>query len=145
MAHTVIYRPNRPLGPNGELLGVDAASKIAMYYLVMQEEAIVAAYHLVYFQSIHEVIADLIDLLRAGRIEGPRGEDYAVWYDGRLLAALHQPLGAVPRRIVLFEDPGPTPDYLRWPGWPSYEQWVAEGKGEIVYDPERYPNPSPGR
>lgn len=142
----VIYRPNPQAGETGDIESMRYLYEGACAYEVTQGRALVALYHLFYFLSPGEVLADLLDLIKSGQLSGPWGEDYAVWFSGRLQVVIHQPMDAMHQRIVQFNDdrnapPGGTHELRYNHGWPSYDQWVAEGKGDIVYDTVKYPAP----
>jgi hypothetical protein len=95
---------------------------------------VVAAYNPVYFRSINEVVGDLLDLIKAG-LEGPWGEDYVVWCSSRVMAVIHQLMDEPRQRVVLFNDPRNDPIAGRtvrpWPYWPTYEEWVESGCGDL--------------
>ena len=142
MADEVIYRPNRPVGEDGITRGPDADSGGTYYFLVTQGHKIVAAYHLFYFRTPGEVLVDLLDMAKAGRLDG-WFEDFAVWWSDRLQVAIHQPMDEEHQRIVWFGEernaPGQAGPLSWWSGWPSYDQWVADGKGDIEFSLEKYP------
>jgi hypothetical protein len=114
--------------------------KYSGYYEVVQGTHRVVAYDSRYFRSIREVVADLTGLIEGDLGRPAAGDDYVVWWAGRVLAVYHLHMDDEGKRLVFFDDPrndprsdGPTPT---WPGWPTYEQWVAGGKGPLTYDPE---------
>jgi hypothetical protein len=103
-------------------------------YLVMQKGDLVAVYNPVYFRGINEVVADLLDLI-AGGLEGPWGDDYVIWCSGRVMAVIHELLDEPGQKVVLFNDSRNDPNEghprTPWPSWPSYEEWVAHGRGAL--------------
>jgi hypothetical protein len=128
----VIYRPKpppHPKGPSG--WGLEHLDGV---YLVMQKGDIVIAYNPVYFRSINEVVRDLLDLIKAG-LEGPWGEDYVVWCSSRVMAVIHQLMNEPRQRVVLFNDPRNDPIQGRtvppWPYWPTHDEWVESGRGDL--------------
>lgn len=141
MTQEVIYRPELPKRPDGSRV-ITVEQGGTHFYRVTQEDKIVAAYHAFYFQTPNEVIADLLELIRGGRLEG-WFSDFAIWWDSRLQAVIHQPMDETKAQTFRFAEDRNAPPAAGplswWHGWPSYEQWVAEGKGDIVYDPEKYP------
>lgn len=148
MSTEVIYRPNRPIGPTGTPLGIDAAKSGTHYYhLVMQERAVVVAYNPVYFVTTSEVVADLLELMKSEQwqVRFVQFEDFVVWSHGRVLAVVHSPkdfeAAPVEDRVVLFNEVGnETPVARPWPGWPSRGEWIASGRGEIAWlDPHENP------
>jgi hypothetical protein len=100
----------------------------------MQKGDVVIAYHPVYFRSINEVVRDLLELIRAG-LEGPWGEDYVVWCSCRVMAVIHQLMNEPCQQVVLFNDPRNDPIQGRiippWPFWPTHDEWVASGCGDL--------------
>jgi hypothetical protein len=137
--HKVIYRPEQPTAPDGTRLGWDAAN-FSGYYKVVQGTTLVVAYDTCYFRTINEVVSDLLDLIAKGLAGPEAGEDFAVWWEGRLLAVYHQHVDDDGKQVALFNDPRNDPvagrEVPTWPGWPTYEEWVAGGKGPLTFDPE---------
>ncbi len=136
----VIYRPPPPPHPTKSARdwGLEHLDGI---YIVMQKGDPVVAYHSTYFRSTNEVVADLLGLIRDG-LEGPWGEDFVVWCSGRVMAVIHQPMDEYQQHIVVFNDPRNDPIDGRavppWPYWPTYEEWVERGRGDLWLT-ERYP------
>lgn len=128
----VIYRPEPPpdsKGPSGwGLEYIDGT------YLAMQKGDLVVVYNPVYFRSTNEVVRDLLELIAAG-LEGLWGEDYVIWCGSRVMAVIHQLLDESRQQVVLFNDPRNDPIDGRalppWPSWPTYEQWVECGRGDL--------------
>jgi hypothetical protein len=110
-------------------------------YLVMQGGDLVAIYNGVYVRSINEVVADFQALLRSGH-EGLWSDDYVVWCEGRIMAVIHSPMDGRERKIILFNesrnDPIAGRDVQPMPYWPTFEQWVASGRGNL-WKTDRYP------
>jgi hypothetical protein len=128
----VIYRPEPPPHPKGPAAwGLEYLDGV---YLVMQKGDVVVAYNPVYFRSINEVVRDLLDLIKAG-LEGPWGEDYVVWCSSRVMAVIHQLMDEPRQRVVLFNDPRNDPIEGRmvppWPQWPTHDEWVQSGRGDL--------------
>ena len=100
----------------------------------MQKADVVVAYNPVYFRSINAVVRDLLDLINAG-LEGPWGEDYVVWCSSRIMAVIHQLMDEPRQQVVLFNDPRNDPVEGRtvepWPYWPTHDEWVAGGRGDL--------------
>jgi hypothetical protein len=128
----VIYRPKPP--PHPDKTSDWGLEHLDGVYIVMQKGDPVVAYHSTYFRSTNEVVADLIDLIHGG-LKGPWGEDYVVWCSGRVMAVIHQPMDQFHLRVVLFNDPRNDPiggrSVLPWPCWPTYEEWVERGRGDL--------------
>jgi hypothetical protein len=110
-------------------------------YIVMQRGDVVAIYNGVYFRSTNDVVADLEELIEAG-LEGAWSDDYVVWSDGRIMAVIHQPLDGAQQKLFLFNDPRNDPIAGRaidpLPFWPTYEEWVDSGRGDL-WKTDRYP------
>jgi hypothetical protein len=128
----VIYRPQPPPNPKGPSgWGLE---HIDGMYLVMQKGDLVAVYNSVYFRSTNEVVRDLLDLIASGQ-EGPWGEDYVIWCGSRVMAVIHQLMDEPRQQVVLFNDPRNDPIDSRalepWPCWPTYDQWVESGRGDL--------------
>ena len=128
----VIYRPQPPPHPKGaSAWGLEYLDGV---YLVMQKGDVVVAYNPVYFRSINEVVRDLLDLIKSG-LEGPWGEDYVVWCSSRVMAVIHQLMDEPRQQVVLFNDPRNDPIEGRavpaWPHWPTHDQWVERGRGDL--------------
>jgi hypothetical protein len=103
-------------------------------YLVMQRGDVVAIYNGVYFRSTNEVIADLEQLIQAG-FEGTWSDDYVIWCDGRIMAVIHQPLDGGQQKLFLFNEARNDPIAGRvidpMPCWPTFEEWVESGRGDL--------------
>jgi hypothetical protein len=142
MAREILYFPPRPVNPKtGKPCGPDVGD--AVYYEVCQHDATVAAYHSVYYRSIKAVVADLLERMERQEIEGPWGSDYVVWRSGRVMAVIHQKMTGKQTKVDLFREPRNDPGRPRpYPGWPTYEHWVASGRGPLWYDPSNPENPS---
>jgi hypothetical protein len=103
-------------------------------YLVMQRGDVVAIYNGVYFRSTNEVVADLQELIRAG-LEGIWSDDFVIWCDGRIMAVIHQPIEGEQQKLFLFNETRNYPIAGRvldpMPFWPTYEEWLVSGRGEL--------------
>ncbi len=127
-----IYRPQPPPHPKGPrgwgLEHIDGS------YLVIQKTDLVVVYNSVYFHGINEVVRDLLDLIAAG-LEGPWGDDYVIWCGDRVMAVIHQLMDEPRQRVVLFNDSRNDPNESHpppsWRSWPSYDEWVASGRGDL--------------
>ena len=110
-------------------------------YLVMQRSDVVAIYNGVYFRSTNEVVADLVELIEAG-LEGVWSDDYVIWSDGRIMAVIHQPMDETQQKLFRFNDARNDPIAGRaldpMPVWPTYEEWVESGRGDL-WKINRYP------
>jgi hypothetical protein len=110
-------------------------------YLVMQRGDLVAIYNGVYFRSTNEVVADLVEWIDAG-LEGVWSDDYVIWSDGRIMAVIHQPMDGSQQKLFLFNDARNDPIGGRaldpQPFWPTYEEWVDNGRGDL-WKTDRYP------
>ena len=108
---------------------------------MMQRAAVVAIYNGVYFRSTNEVVADLEELIKTG-FEGVWSDDYVIWSDGRIMAVIHKPMDGSQQKLFLFNDPRNDPIGGRaidpMPFWPTYEEWVESGKGDL-WKTDRYP------
>jgi len=102
-------------------------------YRVMQAAELVAVYNPVYFLSIKEVVADLINLIRADADWDSFDDDYVVWCNQspgeRVLAVVQWRAVKHKQRVTIFQE-------LRirckpWPHWPTYDEWVASGRGDL--------------
>jgi hypothetical protein len=131
--HDVIYRPTPPPHPssNPRDWGLEYLDGI---YVVMQKGDPVVAYHSTYFRSTNEVVADLLGLISEG-LEGLWSDDFVIWCCGRVMAVIHQPVDERHRRVVLFNDRDNDPiagrQLAAWPDWPSYDEWVKSGRGDL--------------
>ena len=110
-------------------------------YLVIQRGDLVAIYNGVYFRSTNDVVADLEELIQAG-LEGVWSDDYVIWCDGRIMAVIHQPMDGAQQKLFLFNDPRNDPiaghAIEPLPFWPTYEEWVESGRGDL-WKTDRYP------
>jgi hypothetical protein len=110
-------------------------------YLVLQRGAIVAIYNGVYFRSTNDVVADFEQLIRAG-FDGVWSDDFVIWCDGRIMAVIHRSMDREEQRLVLFNEPHNDPIAGRaidpMPCWPTYEEWVESGRGDL-WKTDRYP------
>jgi hypothetical protein len=133
-ARQIIYRPRPPVLSDGTLAakGMEFLSGV---YLVMQQERIVAAYHPTYFLSAREVVADFIQLIRAGDEEWNLwDDDYVVWIatssEHRVLAVIRWRKKTQNEHVTFFDER--RKHRIRpWPGWPTYDEWVASGRGDL--------------
>jgi hypothetical protein len=115
------------------------------YYRVVNETALAAVYNSIYYRSVGEVIADLMDRIKTEEVGGKWGADFAIWTDGRILAVLHEPWEGEQLKVVRFteedNDPGGTHHaYAR--GWPTREQWIESGRGPLWFDGDNPENPA---
>jgi hypothetical protein len=135
----VVSRPEPP--PEFAHQFRQMASNQGGVYLVMQRGDVVAIYNGVYFRSTNDVVADLEELIEAG-LEGLWSDDYVIWSDGRIMAVIHQPLDGSQQKLFLFNDPRNDPIGGRaldpLPFWPTYEEWVDSGRGDL-WKTDRYP------
>ena len=110
-------------------------------YVVMQRGDVVAIYNGVYFRSTNDVVSDLEELIHAG-FEGTWSDDYVIWSDGRIMAVIHQPLDGSQQKLFLFNEPRNDPIAGRaiepLPFWPTYDEWVESGRGDL-WKTDRYP------
>ena len=110
-------------------------------YLVMQRGALVAIYNAVYFRSTNEVVGDLEQLISAG-LEGVWSDDYVIWCDGRVMAVIHRSMDRREQKLFLFNEPNNDPiagcAIAPMPYWPTYEEWVESGRGDL-WSTDRYP------
>ena len=135
----VICRPEPP--PEFAHQFRQMAPNQAGVYLVMQRADVVAIYNGVYFRSTNDVVADLEELIKTG-FEGVWSDDYVIWSDGRIMAVIHKPMDGSQQKLFLFNDPRNDPIGGRaidpMPFWPTYEEWVESGKGDL-WKTDRYP------
>ncbi len=137
--------PTPPRFPNGKSMEIYDGEQ-GGYYHVFNEGELAAAYNLMYFHSVEEVIIDLLDRIKTEEVKGKWGSDFVIWFSGRVLAVLHEPMVGTRLQVVRFteerNDPGsPGPHHIHRPGWPTYEQWVDSGKGPLWYDEHNRENP----
>lgn len=136
--------PEPPRRPDGRSMGFDP-SRAGGFYRVFHDADLIAAYNAVYFYSVDEVLVDLIDRIRAEGDKRSGRDDFAVWRDGRLLAAIHGPVDGDDKKIVRFteerNDPGGT-DHRCLPGWPTRGQWIESGRGSLWFDRLNPENPA---
>jgi hypothetical protein len=100
-------------------------------YRVMQGEKVVAIYNSFYFRSAHEVVGDFLGLIERG-LELPHTGDYVVWCGYRVMAAIHDSMSEDRRESTFFSEPGnEVPRSEGLPGWPTYNEWVANGRGDL--------------
>jgi hypothetical protein len=114
---------------------------IVAVYLVMQRGSLLAIYNGVYFHSTNEVVADFQQLLKAG-FEGLWSDDFVIWSNGRIMAVIHRSMDREEQKLFLFNEPHNDPiagqaiDPL--PYWPTYDEWVESGRGDL-WKTDRYP------
>jgi hypothetical protein len=143
MPREILYLPPPPQYPNGDRMGPDARSSYSGYYLVTQQDEVLSAYNSIYYRSTNHIVADLLDRVNREDVSDIWGEDYVIWRDGRVMAAIHQRRNDEAKNVTLFNDPGNDPGaahHSPLPGWPTYEQWVESSKGPLWYDPSNYQN-----
>ena len=135
----VLFRPEPP--PEFAHPFRQTAPNQGGVYLVMQRGDVAAIYNGVYFRSTNEVVADLEELIHAG-FGGVWSDDYVIWCDGRIMAVIHQPLDGGQQKLFLFNEPRNDPIAGRvidpMPFWPTYEEWVESGRGDL-WKTDRYP------
>jgi hypothetical protein len=161
----VVFRPAWPVCPDGSpnVKGVVGGNN--PYFLsapfpawfVCRRHKIAAVYLMPYFRTTEEVVADMLSLLRAGDAPFESGvEDFAVWrWDACLDAALcYFRSGADEdededededtdegwKVVWIDRNRAPALEYESpkwWPprGWPTREQWVSDGAGQIIIRP----------
>jgi hypothetical protein len=96
-----------------------------------------------YYRSTNHIVADLLDRVNREDVSDIWGEDYVIWRDGRVMAAIHQRRNDEAKNVTLFNDPGNDPGaahHSPLPGWPTYEQWIESSKGPLWYEPSNYQN-----
>jgi hypothetical protein len=58
-----------------------------------------------------------------------------IWSDGRIMAVIHQPMDGHEQKLFLFNEPRNDPIAGRviapMPNWPTYEEWIESGRGEL--------------
>jgi hypothetical protein len=110
-------------------------------YLVLQRGDLAAIYNGVYFRSTNEVVADFEQFIAAG-FEGVWSDDFVIWCNGRVMAVIHKSMDREEQKIILFNEPHNDPIAGRvidpMPYWPTYEEWVESGRGDL-WRTERYP------
>jgi hypothetical protein len=103
-------------------------------YLVMQGSTVVAIYNTSYFRSAKEVVADLLEMIRGGW-EAHWGDEFIVWCNHRIMAVLHQSMNEDRQEVTFVGEPRNDPvggkPYWPLPYWPTYEEWVASGRGDL--------------
>ncbi len=128
----VIYRPEPPASPDGKSWGA-GMEHLSGIYRVMQAGDLVAVYNPVYFLSINEVVADLVNVIRADPDWELFDDDYVVWCNQspgeRVLAVLQWRADKQDQRVTIFKEKRHR--FQPWPHWPTYEEWVASGRGDL--------------
>jgi hypothetical protein len=128
----VIYRPKPPVAPGGNSWG-EGMEHLSGVYRVMQAGELVAVYNPVYFLSIKEVVADLVDLIRADPDWQDFDDDYVVWCNQspgeRVMAVIQWRAMRHNQRVTIFKENRPR--FRPWAHWPTYEEWVAKGRGDL--------------
>ena len=75
-----------------------------------------------------------LELLQAA-LEGVWSDDYAVWCDGRIMAVIHRSMDREEQKLILFNESQSDPIARRaidpMPYWPTYEEWVERGRGDL--------------
>ncbi len=135
----VLCRPEPP--PEFAHVFRQIAPNQGAVYLVMQRGDVLAIYNGVYFRSTNEVVADFQELLRAG-FEGVWSDDYVIWSNGRIMAVIHRSMDREEQKLFLFNEPHNDPIAGRtidpMPYWPTYDEWVENGRGDL-WKADRYP------
>ena len=84
--------------------------------------------------TTNEVVADFQELIQAG-FEGVWSDDYVIWCDGRIMAVIHRSMDREEQKLFLFNEPHNDPIAGRaidpMPYWPTYEEWVESGRGDL--------------
>jgi hypothetical protein len=128
----VIYRPKPPISPDGKSWGV-GMEHLSGVYRVMQAGELVAVHNPVYFQSIKEVVADLVNVVRTEPDWQDFDDDYVVWCNQspgeRVLAVVQWRAEKRSQRVTIFKEQRQR--VRPWPYWPTYEEWVASGRGDL--------------
>jgi hypothetical protein len=136
--------PEPPRRPDGRSMGPDP-ERTSGFYEVINVADRAAAYSSIYYWFVGEVIADLLDRLKSDEVKGKWGQDFVIWRDGRILAVLHEPMDDEQVKVHLFNedrnDPGGT-DHRHLPGWPTREQWIERGRGDLWFDRDNPENPA---
>jgi hypothetical protein len=64
-----------------------------------------------------------------------------IWCDGRVMAVIHQPMDGHEQKLFLFNEPRNDPIAGReidpMPNWPTNEEWVESGRGDLWKTRER--------
>lgn len=139
----VIYRPKPPVSEDGKSWGA-GMEHLSGVYRVIQAADLVAVYNPVYFLSVKEVVADLVELLRADPDRQDFDDDYVVWCNQspgeRVLAVVQWRAQKRNQRVTIFKEKRHR--FSPWPHWPTYGEWVASGRGDLwatdraLYPPE---------
>jgi hypothetical protein len=137
-----IYRPKSPIIPKSGNPAGARLLQVSGTYLVTRRTELVAVYHPAYYRSVGEVVIDFIDLCRSDSgWEDRRLDhcDFVVWgnaYQGRVLAAMRWNPDTQNQETTLF--PEDARDLMEpWPGWPTREEWIASGRGDLWWTEER--------
>ena len=134
----IVYRP-KPPGKVGRW-----TIRLSGFYLVTREAEIIAAYHPTYFRSAREVVADFIDLFRSEEDWDCQDNDYVVWSCPNRVVAVVRWRAMKEEQHMEFPEPTPSPGLcLPWPGWPTREEWIKSGRGDLWWtEPTLPPRPA---
>jgi hypothetical protein len=147
MAEGLIYRPELPIGPTGQRLGLPADSCPEFYNVVTYRNKVVAAYVPFYFVTTREILADFIALIRSEAWQEwiDNFADFVLWsHAGKILAVVHSLVDyeadPIENKVALISelDEPPTP----YEGWPTREQWIERGKGPLWFHRYNSGNPA---
>jgi hypothetical protein len=132
-AREPIYRPEPPPEPQFQSYKQTSVRLNGIYY-VMQGDNTVAVYYPFYFRSAKEVVADLLDMIHNGW-QADYSDDYVVWCNYRVMAVIHGSINEENQRIAFFSEPRNDPNdgvaSNPWPYWPTYDEWVESGRGDL--------------
>lgn len=133
---SILYRPERPTREDGAIRGPKAPDD-TRFCCVFQMEDCVAAYDVAYYPTLADIKEDLMRLIESGELKGVWGEgdDYAVWWNGELVAYVTRTGGTsefVMVKLAQLFTSGDPAQFL--PGFPSYREWVANGKGPLWFN-----------
>jgi hypothetical protein len=134
---TFIERPTPPIDKLGKRLSGPHPSLSGVWF-VTRGAQIVAVYNPFYFWHASEIVADFVGVIRSQEDWEDWDADYALWKTTGtadhywLMAAIRWRPDAGGQSVEFYEVKS---DHHRsdcnWPGWPTREQWIERGRGDL--------------
>jgi hypothetical protein len=132
-----IERPTPPSGKEGKRLhGFDPSLSGA--WLITRGAELVAVYNPFYYLTPEEIVADFVEIIRVQDDWEFGDADYVLWKSTStrdrywIRATIRWRPDAGGQRVEFYEVKADryvaaTP----WPGWPTREQWIESGRGDL--------------